>query len=89
MYKVPGKNLFLEDVRTSINRIIVQLPNVSPETGIRDNAVPYKVLMKFRAGLDPTEKMKPCLGCNGVPSGNGGVNVGDWVYVKKMIGNTV
>lgn len=72
----------------SINRIIDQLPNVSPETGIRDNAVPYKVLMKFRTGLDPTEEMKPCVGCNAVPSGNGSVNVGDWVYVKKMIGNT-
>ncbi|KAF8963903.1 MOSC N-terminal beta barrel domain-containing protein [Flammula alnicola] len=63
------------------------LPNVSPETGERDNAVPYKVLMKFRTGLDPGNKMKPCVGCNAVPSGNGGVSVGDWVYVKKMIKN--
>ncbi|KAF9486556.1 hypothetical protein BDN70DRAFT_870140 [Pholiota conissans] len=65
------------------------LPNVSPETGVRDNAVPYKVLMKFRIGLDPVEKMKPCVGCNAVPSGNGSVKVGDWVYVKKMIGSGV
>jgi hypothetical protein len=61
------------------------LPNVSPETGERDKAVPYKVLMKFRTGLDPTHKMTPCVGCNAVPSGNGTVNVGDLVYIKKMI----
>jgi len=61
------------------------LPNVSPETGERDNAVPYKVLMKFRTGLDPAQKMKPCVGCNAVPSADGTVKVGDWVYVKKMI----
>jgi uncharacterized protein YcbX len=61
------------------------LPNINPETGIRDVAVPYKVLMKFRIGLDPTEKMKPCVGSNGVPARSGVVNVGDRVYVKKMI----
>jgi len=61
------------------------LPNVNPETGESDKAVPYKVLMKFRVGLDPIHKMKPCVGCNAVPHGNGTVNVGDRVYVKKMI----
>ncbi|KAF8913229.1 hypothetical protein CPB84DRAFT_1820649 [Gymnopilus junonius] len=61
------------------------LPNVSPETGVRDQAVPYKVLMKFRTGLDPTAKMKPCVGCNAVPNGSGVVSVGDRVYIKKMI----
>lgn len=61
------------------------LPNVSPETGERDNAVPYKVLMKFRTGIDPAQKMKPCVGCNGVPASDGVVKIGDWVYVKKMI----
>jgi len=60
------------------------LPNVDPETGLKDAAVPYKVTMKFRKGLDPIEKMKPCLGCNAVPWGSGTVNVGDDVYVKKM-----
>lgn len=63
----------------------LQLPNVNPETGERDNAVPYKVLMKFRTGIDPTHKMKPCVGCNGVPASDGLVKVGDLVYVKKMI----
>lgn len=62
-----------------------QLPNVSPETGVRDNAVPFKVLMKFRTGIDPKHKLKPCVGCNAVPSDSGTVKVGDWVYVKKMI----
>ncbi|KIM47725.1 hypothetical protein M413DRAFT_439401 [Hebeloma cylindrosporum] len=61
------------------------LPNVNPETGERDKAVPYKVLMKFRIGLDPTHRMKPCVGCNAVPYGNGTVKVGDWVHIKKMM----
>ncbi|KAJ7492265.1 MOSC N-terminal beta barrel domain-containing protein [Mycena latifolia] len=55
------------------------LPNVSPETGERDKAVPYKTLMKFRTGFDPQNKMKPCVGCNGVPSGVGEIRVGDCV----------
>lgn len=62
------------------------LPNVSPDTGKRDKAVPYKVLMKFRTGLNPESIMKPCVGSNAVPERNGTVNVGDVVYVKKMIG---
>ena len=41
--------------------------------------------MKFRTGIDPTHKLKPCVGCNGVPGRSGSVNVGDWVYVKKVI----
>ncbi|KAF9055998.1 MOSC domain-containing protein [Panaeolus papilionaceus] len=61
------------------------LPNVSPETGERDKAVPYKVLMKFRTGLDPQEKMKPCVGCNAVPAGEGELRIGDRVYIKKRI----
>lgn len=61
------------------------LPNVNPETGVRDAAVPYKVTMKFRTGLDPKQKLKPCVGCNAVPHGNGRISVGDWVYVKRLI----
>lgn len=61
-----------------------QLPNVDPDTGVKDAAVPYKVMMKFRKEIDPVEKMKPCLGCNGVPEGEGEIKVGDTVYVKKM-----
>lgn len=61
-----------------------QLPNVDPGTGIRDEAVPYKVIMKFRRGLDPARAGAPCVGCNGVPTGDGVVKVGDWVRVRKM-----
>ncbi|KAG6831279.1 hypothetical protein H0H93_013807 [Arthromyces matolae] len=64
------------------------LPNVSPQTGERDKAVPYKVLSKFRAGMDPSQKLIPCVGCNGVFTGCGTVNVGDIVYVKKMLTST-
>jgi len=60
------------------------LPNVSPETGERDKAVPYKVLMKFRIHLDPIEKLKPCVGSNGVPEKDGVISVGDVVYVRKL-----
>jgi len=58
------------------------LPNVSPDTGVRDKAVPYKVIMKFRTGVDPANKMKPCVGCNGVPMGSGKIRVGDIVHVR-------
>ncbi|KAF9469583.1 MOSC N-terminal beta barrel domain-containing protein [Collybia nuda] len=60
------------------------LPNVSPDTGEADKAVPYKVLMKFRTGLDPANKLSPCVGCNGVPDREGVIKVGDVVYVQKM-----
>jgi hypothetical protein len=42
--------------------------------------------MKFRTGLDPIKKMKPCVGCNGVPDEEGMVSVGDVVFVKKVWG---
>ncbi|KAF8832747.1 hypothetical protein HHX47_DHR1001458 [Lentinula edodes] len=64
---------------------ILLLPNVCPDTGVRDKAVPYKVLMKFRIGLDPQNKMKPCVGCNGVPLGSGIIQVGDSVNVRRII----
>jgi hypothetical protein len=51
---------------------------------LKDAAVPYKVIMKFRKGIDPVEKMKPCVGCNAVPQASGTIKVGDDVYVKKM-----
>jgi hypothetical protein len=65
--------------------LLAQLPNVNPQNGERDKAVPFKVLMKFRTGLDPTCKLKPCVGCNGVPAGDGVITVGDGVYIRKMI----
>ncbi|KAH7916392.1 hypothetical protein BJ138DRAFT_1075230 [Hygrophoropsis aurantiaca] len=60
------------------------LPNVDTETGIRDKAVPYKVMMKFRRGLDPENMSKPCMGCNGAVTGDGVVKVGDWVHALKF-----
>ncbi|THH02362.1 hypothetical protein EW026_g528 [Hermanssonia centrifuga] len=59
------------------------LPNVDTRSGVRDAAVPYKVLMKFRTGVDPANLTKPCFGCNGVPAGNGVIRVGDIVAVKE------
>jgi len=66
-----------------------QLPNVNPETGEADKSVPFKVLMTFRTGLDPVHKRKPCVGCNAVSAEDGVVNVGDVVFVKRMVGEPV
>jgi len=60
------------------------LPNVHPETGLRDKAVPLKVLMKHRRGLDPVQPNLACMGCNGVFTQDGVVKVGDWIHVRKM-----
>lgn len=62
-----------------------QLPNVDPTSGERDKAVPFKVLMKFRTGVIPEDKWKPCVGCNAVPAASGVVSVGDEVRVRKLI----
>ncbi|KZT22674.1 hypothetical protein NEOLEDRAFT_1071092 [Neolentinus lepideus HHB14362 ss-1] len=61
------------------------LPNVDPQAGVRDKAVPFKVLMKFRTGIDPENMKTPCFGCNGVPHGEGLVCVGDEVSITKWI----
>jgi len=42
--------------------------------------------MKFRTNVDARDKYKPCLGCNGVPLGDGEIRVGDAVMVRKLIG---
>jgi uncharacterized protein len=54
---------------------------VDVDSGERDNAVPYKVMMSFRAELDPLGRMKPCFGRNGVPEGDGVISVGDVVRI--------
>jgi len=59
------------------------LPNVDTETGKRDPAVPYKILMKTRTGKDQLDLSKPCFGCNGIFGGHGKVSVGDLVSVKE------
>ncbi|KAG2070933.1 hypothetical protein BDR04DRAFT_1099163 [Suillus decipiens] len=59
------------------------LPNVHPDTGVLDKAVPLKVLMKHRRGLDPERPSQACMGCNGILTANGMVKVGDWIHVRK------
>jgi len=70
-------------LRAADKRNFFQLPNVDPSTGVRDKAVPYKVLMKFRRGKDPAMPGKACFGCNGVPKGSGIILVGDFVHVRE------
>lgn len=62
-----------------------QLPNVHPDTGVRDKAVPFKVLMKFRSKVDPRLKNQACMGVNGLAAEEGVVKVGEWVHVKKLL----
>lgn len=62
------------------------LPNVDTVTGVRDAAVPYKVLMTFRTGKDPRDFSKPCFGVNGIIDGHGMVRVGDVVTVREWAG---
>ncbi|KAJ7897249.1 MOSC N-terminal beta barrel domain-containing protein [Mycena olivaceomarginata] len=60
------------------------LPNVSPETGVMDKAVPYKTLIKFRR-VDPAAPMKACVGTNGCPQGEGLIRVGDCVAARTRL----
>ena len=67
----------------------LQLPNVDPATGVRDAAVPYKVLLKFRRKeFGAPGQVKPCFGCNAIVGGEGIVRVGDRVEVKEWVGGT-
>ncbi|KAF7798513.1 hypothetical protein EIP86_009734 [Pleurotus ostreatoroseus] len=61
------------------------LPNVDPKSGVRDAAVPYKVLMQFRTGVDRANMSKPCFGCNGVPEGDGTIQVGDTATIMQLL----
>lgn len=74
--------LLLDDSDCTLNTCR-QFPNVDISTGVPDKAVPYKMLMKFRAGLVPQEKYKPCVGCNTIPQGSGVLHVGDVLTVAK------
>ena len=55
---------------------------------MRDAAVPYKVLLKFRRREHEPGSVKPCFGCNAVVGGEGLVRVGDRVDVKEWVGGT-
>ncbi|GJE89452.1 hypothetical protein PsYK624_055530 [Phanerochaete sordida] len=61
------------------------LPNVDPKTGVRDAAVPFKVISKFRTGVNPEAVKTPCFGSNSVPGGNGVVRVGDRISVEEWL----
>lgn len=61
-------------------------PNVDPSKGMRDKAVPYKVLMKCRRGKDPTRPQKVFFGSYGVPKGSGVIRVGDVLHVREWAG---
>lgn len=61
------------------------VPNIDPETGVRDNYLPYRVLQEFRQ-VDPVaaKKGKPCFGMLSVPrEEHGVVRVGDRFRVTK------
>ncbi|KAJ1302684.1 hypothetical protein OPQ81_003000 [Rhizoctonia solani] len=55
------------------------LPNIDITTGIRDNAVPFKVITKFRQ-VEP--KSTPCFGMNAVTKSSGVIKVGDSVKLS-------
>ncbi|TFY55475.1 hypothetical protein EVJ58_g8225 [Rhodofomes roseus] len=59
------------------------LPNVDPGVGVRDAAVPFKVLMKFRTGMYHEGKNKPCFGTYGVFNDSGVIKVGDVVTIEE------
>ncbi|SPO22715.1 uncharacterized protein UTRI_01393 [Ustilago trichophora] len=61
------------------------VPNIDPETGVRDNHLPYRVMQEFRQ-VDPeaAKKGKPCFGMLSVPREKQGVvKVGDVFRVTK------
>lgn len=61
------------------------VPNIDPETGVRDNFLPYRVLQEFRqVDKVAAAKGKPCFGMLSVPREKEGVvKVGDVFRVTK------
>ncbi|KAL4242361.1 hypothetical protein ABKN59_011788 [Abortiporus biennis] len=62
------------------------IPNVDPETGLRDAAVPYKIMTKTHK--DERRRNKPIFGVHGMYGGNGVVRVGDCVQVRIWAGES-
>ncbi|KAH7338871.1 MOSC N-terminal beta barrel domain-containing protein [Rhizoctonia solani] len=58
------------------------LPNTNPTTGVRDKAVPFKVISKFRK-VEP--KKTPCFGVTAVVQSSGILKVGDSVKVLNVL----
>lgn len=61
------------------------VPNIDPETGVRDMHLPYRVLQEFRqVDKEAAKKGKPCFGMLSVPREKQGVvKVGDVFRVTK------
>lgn len=61
------------------------VPNIDPETGVRDNFLPYRVLQEYRqVDKVAAQKGKPCFGMLSVPRERQGVvRVGDVFRVTK------
>ena len=78
----------LPSVERDGSRAAAQLPNVDPKTGVRDAAVPFKVLLKFRKREHAPGQFKPCFGCNAVVGGEGVVRVGDRIEVAEWAEGT-
>ncbi|EKD17694.1 uncharacterized protein L3040_003576 [Drepanopeziza brunnea f. sp. 'multigermtubi'] len=53
-----------------------QVPNVDPETAVKDRKEPWDTLVSYRR-VDPGIKWKPCFGMLGCPRSEGEVSVGD------------
>jgi len=60
-----------------------QVPNVDPETGIKNKEEPWNTLMQFR-NVDAGNKYKPCFGMLCVPREEGMVRVGDVLEVTEV-----
>ena len=62
-------------------------PKRAPSDGVRDAAVPYKVLLKFRRKeFGASGQVKPCFGCNVSGCGEGVVHVRYLVEVNTWVG---
>jgi hypothetical protein len=61
------------------------VPNIDPDTGIRDNFLPYRVLQEYRqVDKQAAQKGKPCFGMLSVPREKQGViKVGDIFRVTR------
>ncbi|CDU24533.1 uncharacterized protein SPSC_04034 [Sporisorium scitamineum] len=61
------------------------VPNIDPDTGVRDNFLPYRVLQEYRqVDKVAAQKEKPCFGMLSVPREKQGVvKVGDVFRVTK------
>ena len=62
------------------------LPNVDPDTGVRDEAVPAKIMQQFRV-VDKYLGNLNCFGVNATPMTSSGIlRVGDRVTIKQRYG---